>query len=225
MSNGNGPDRELGEWHTAIGSVVLSLHAGVVSAGANVSPAGSLAQLLSLGSVPLDTTAKREAIRAGWRELDGRWVKDEREPWLHMPRRLDLSSYSKQDAYEAAAKARSEWPGDEPAPEAQPEPALEVGPDVPRSMVSRDAERALAVVWGEAYNQGRKDEHEALAKQAKPCVLKRLQAQGYTEGQALAQVESHELTARAILWLLLGEAHRAKVDLSDLAERMAGGQG
>lgn len=117
MNSDNGPDRSIGLWRWAItGSGVLALKGGVfvVEIGGieHETRVKSLARFLEVGNAPIDATARREAIRAGWREVGGKWVKDDRSPYFACLC-MGIDCRLEPDCYERAASARDEWPKDE----------------------------------------------------------------------------------------------------------------
>lgn len=230
MSNENGPDRELGLWRWFDGPkrkqdvTPLRVRGGIVQhtldgwdpcrTSLGVGIPVTVAALLRVKFTPIDTTAKREAIRAGWRELGGKWVKDDRHP-----RMCEL--YCGPMCFEMTAKARGEWPADEPKPvESFPVRSCENGASKPVT-AHMAARQAVGQMRHEAFEAGRRHEREKAAKAAKPCALKRLSDAnlGWDSGQDF----SDEGTAAYLLLTAVAYAKAKGLDLSDLVERMAAG--
>lgn len=212
---GNGPDRSLGLWQTAGGQrVVYSVRDGCLLAeGYGQQPYTRrpfVAELLGFDARPFDTTAKREAIRAGWREVGGKWEVDERHP--DGCNCCGIWGVPGPTCYELSAKDRGEWPQDEPQAEA-PTPKPAKAPTAYRA-----AKAALREACDEARQQGREGERRAQA--ARPCVLKRLEGVGR---EAFAKDFSDEGTAAHLLLTVVEYAKTKGVDLSALAERLASG--
>lgn len=119
------PDREIGIWITVMSQVRWRLRiVSDIVHGPNGSCHVNMAGLMKNGNIPFDTTAKREAIRAGWTEADGKWTKDGREGdlWRHCSCHLQRRHHGrntdgflepKPRCWESAAKARGEWPADD----------------------------------------------------------------------------------------------------------------
>lgn len=114
----NGPDRSLGTWRYCGARFKFKVERGLIYysfgtgyAWLSDSDDTSVNALLMQGAEPVDNVAKREAIRAGWREVEGRWAPDDRVPLGC------LCPYSGEQptpaCYEVSAKYREEWPEEE----------------------------------------------------------------------------------------------------------------
>ena len=210
MTVDNGPDRSLGLWQRGcLEPARYKIEDGQCWYPSDFSESGFEAgfcgadSMLGDGLVPVDVTAKREAIRAGWREVEGKWVKD---AWRWM------NPYARPKAeptpldYEQAAKFFGEWPEDGAPAQA---------PEQPKRLTSyRLAKQALREACEDARRQGQEDER----RKAKPCVLKRLDG---TSDYARRWPAGQEGAVAIMLMNVVAQAKRSGVDLSALAERLA----